>query len=121
MNQFRLCISFFLLILWGVQANSQVTETGLASFYSDKFEGSLTASGAVFEQGKMTAAHRTLPFDTKVKVTNLNNKKSVIVKINDRGPFVQDRIIDVSKAAAIKLDFVNDGVTRVRLEVLTAK
>ena len=121
MNQLKRFSSFFFLVILVSQAYAQNTETGLASFYNDRFEGSLTASGAVFEQGKMTAAHRTLPFHTRVRVTNLNNKKSVVVKINDRGPFVKDRIIDLSKAAAVKLDFVNEGVAKVTLEVLSEK
>lgn len=121
MDQLRFCIILFLLSTLGSQACAQVSETGLASFYSDRFEGSLTASGAVFEQGKMTAAHRSLPFQTKVRVTNLKNKKSVVVKINDRGPFVKDRVIDLSKAAAVKLDFVDEGVAKVTIEVLSEK
>ncbi len=94
---------------------------GLASFYSDKFEGRTTASGEIYKQEKMTAAHRTLPFNTRIKVTNLANKKSVIVTVNDRGPFVKDRIVDLSKQAAIKLDFIDKGVAKVRLEVLVKK
>ena len=67
----------------------------------------------------MTAAHRTLPFDTQIKVTNLNNKRTVIVTVNDRGPFVEGRIIDLSKAAAKELDFMDQGITKVMLEVLS--
>lgn len=97
---------------------SQVSETGMASFYSDKFEGKITASGEPYKASKMTAAHRTIAFGTQVKVTNLSNKKTVTVTINDRGPFVKDRIIDLSKAAAEKLDYIDQGVTRVKIEVL---
>ena len=96
----------------------QTTEIGTASFYNDKFEGKITASGEVFSQSKMTAAHRTLPFKTKIKVTNLVNKRTVIVTINDRGPFVEGRILDLSKKAAIKLDFVDKGVVKVQFEVI---
>lgn len=95
---------------------SQSTETGLASYYGDKFEGKMTASGEVYRSSKMTAAHRTLPFGTRVKVTNLSNNKSVTVTVNDRGPFVKDRIIDVSKAAAVKLDYMDQGVAKVKVE-----
>ncbi len=121
MNQLGRFLGLLFLAMIGSQAYSQVTETGLASFYNDRFEGNLTASGAVFQQGKMTAAHRSLPFQTKVRVTNLNNKKSVVVTINDRGPFVKNRIIDLSKAAAVKLDFVDEGVAKVTLEVVSEK
>lgn len=93
-------------------------EIGLASFYSDKFRGKITASGEVYDQRKLTAAHRTLPFNTRIRVTNLNNKRAIIVKVNDRGPFTKDRILDLSKAAAIKLGFIKNGVTKVMLEIL---
>ena len=96
----------------------QATETGMASFYSDKFEGKQTASGEIYKASKMTAAHRTLPFGTKVNVTNLTNNRSVTVTVNDRGPFVKDRIIDLSRAAAVKLDYIDQGVTRVQIEPL---
>lgn len=91
------------------------TETGLASFYADKYVGRKTSNGETFRQNKLTAAHKTLPFGTKVKVINQNNGKSVKVRINDRGPFIQGRIIDLSKKAAKKIDMVNDGVTKVRI------
>ena len=95
---------------------AQGNETGLASFYSDAFEGKKTASGEIYKSSKMTAAHRTLPFGTRVKVTNLSNNKSVTVTVNDRGPFVKDRILDLSKAAAVKLDYIDQGVTKVKIE-----
>ncbi len=95
---------------------SQNTETGMASYYSDKFEGKTTASGELYRSSKMTAAHRTLPFGTQVKVTNLSNNKSVTVTVNDRGPFVKDRIIDLSKAAAVKLDYIDQGIAKVKIE-----
>ena len=90
-------------------------QTGKASFYADKFEGRTTASGEKYRHNKLTAAHKTLPFGTKVKVTNLSNGQSVKVRINDRGPFVQGRIIDLSKKAAKKIDMVNAGVTKVTI------
>ncbi len=90
--------------------------TGKASFYAKKFEGRNTASGEKFSNQKFTAAHRTLPFGTLVKVTNLSNNKSVIVKINDRGPFVRGRIIDLSRIAADSLDFIPSGFTTVNVE-----
>ncbi len=116
-------IFFFAVLVMLVcqQGCSQSSETGKASFYNDKFEGKTTASGEVFSQSKLTAAHKTLPFQTKIKVTNLANKRSVIVTINDRGPFVEGRILDLSKEAAIKLDFIDKGVAKVSLEVLGTK
>ena len=120
-KNWNIFLCFLLLVLVCYQGFSQTTEMGLASFYSDKFEGRTTASGEIYKQEKMTAAHRTLPFNTRIKVTNLANKKSVIVTVNDRGPFVKDRIVDLSKQAAIKLDFIDKGVAKVRLEVLVKK
>lgn len=107
--------SLLFIAIW-LNGYSQGTETGLASFYSDAFEGKKTASGEIYKSSKMTAAHRTLPFGTRVKVTNLSNNKSVTVTVNDRGPFVKDRIIDLSKAAAVKLDYIDQGVTKVKIE-----
>ena len=94
-------------------------ETGLASWYGAKFHGKLTASGEVFNQDKFTAAHPTLPWGSRVKVTNLDNGKSVDVRINDRGPFGKGRIIDVSRAAARTLGMVGRGITTVRVEWLS--
>lgn len=93
-------------------------QSGKASFYADKFEGRPTASGQKYRHNKLTAAHKTLPFGTKVKVTNTQNDKSVEVVINDRGPWVEGRIIDVSRSAAEALGFVNYGLADVRLEVI---
>lgn len=93
-------------------------QTGKASFYADKFEGSRTASGQKYKRSKLTGAHKTLPFGTKVRVTNLTNNQSVIVTINDRGPFVEGRVIDLSKAAAEKLGFLSQGLAEVRIEVV---
>ncbi len=96
-------------------ASSQV---GMASWYGDKFHGRKTASGERYNMHAMTAAHRSLPFGTKVRVINLDNNHRVIVTINDRGPFVKGRIIDVSKRAADQLGMRRTGVARVRIEVL---
>ena len=94
------------------------SQVGVASFYGDRHHGRRTASGERFDQNELTAAHRTLPFGTRVRVTNLTNEKSVVVTITDRGPFVKGRIIDVSRRAARELDFVRRGTTRVRVRVL---
>jgi len=94
------------------------TEVGVASYYGKKFHGKKTASGEIFDMYKLTAASRDYPLNTIVRVTNLRNGKSIIVKINDRGPFVKGRIIDLSYGAAKKLGFVLEGTTTVKLEVL---
>ena len=93
-----------------------VTETGVASYYGDKFDGRKTASGAIFRQNKLTAAHRTLPFGTVVKVKNISNGETVKVVINDRGPYVQGRTIDLSKKAAEEIGMLQQGVAKVQLK-----
>lgn len=105
------------ILLMGVvtSCTPKITETGKASYYADKFNGRKTASGEVFRNGKKTAAHKTLPFGTQVKVTNLRNGRSVKVRINDRGPFVAGRNIDLSKKAARKIGMVQEGVGNVKL------
>ena len=105
------------------QANSRETSKkkvirGQASWYGPGFHGKKTASGEIFDQGRLTAAHKTLPLGTKAKVTNLENGNSVEVEINDRGPYVGDRVIDLSRAAANALGFVESGLTLVRIEPL---
>ncbi len=92
--------------------------TGEASWYGPGFFGNRTANGEVFRPGTMTAAHRTLPFGTKVKVTNLWNGRTAIVRINDRGPFHGNRIIDLAHGAAQRLGLVSSGIAQVRLEVV---
>jgi rare lipoprotein A len=95
-------------------------QSGKASFYADKFEGAPTASGEKYKHSRLTAAHKSLPFGTRIKVTNVANKKSVEVVVNDRGPWVDNRIIDLSKSAAEKLGFLNQGLADVEIEVLDA-
>lgn len=94
------------------------TETGEASYYADKFNGRLTASGERFNNKQLTAAHRVLPFGTKVLVTELESGKTVVVRINDRGPFKRGRIIDLSKAAAVAIGITQKGVAKVKIEVV---
>jgi len=91
------------------------TETGLASFYSETYNGKKTANGEIYNSSELTAAHKKLPFGTKVKVTNLSNGKTVKVRVNDRGPFVAGRIIDLTRKAAKKIDMINDGVVKVKI------
>jgi rare lipoprotein A len=92
--------------------------TGIASFYGDEFRGRVTASGERFDPNKLTAAHPWYPFGTLVRVRNLANGKSVVVRINDRGPFKRGRIIDLSARAASELDMLVDGITKVFIEVI---
>ncbi|OFC71843.1 septal ring lytic transglycosylase RlpA family protein [Alteromonas confluentis] len=93
-------------------------ETGQASWYGQKFHGHLTSNGETYNMFSMTAAHKTLPLPSYVKVTNLSNGKTAIVRVNDRGPFHSDRIIDLSYAAAKKLDYQKHGTAQVKLEVI---
>lgn len=90
----------------------------MASYYADKHHGRLTANGETFDMYALTAAHRTLPFGTKLKVTSLANNRSVLVRINDRGPFVKGRVIDLSLAAATELQMLKSGITEVKLEIV---
>lgn len=96
----------------------QAPQTGMASYYADRFDGLPTASGEAYRKDQLTAAHRTLPFGTMIKITNLKNGKFIIARVNDRGPHVKGRIVDVSKAAAEKLGFIRQGVARVQVEVV---
>ena len=92
--------------------------TGEASWYGPGFYGNHTANGEIYRQGTMTAAHRTLPFGTKVRVTNLWNGRSAVIRINDRGPFVDHRVIDLGHGAASNLGLISSGIAQVKLEVL---
>jgi len=112
---------FWVVYLGNVVAAQTFTQTGEASFYASKFEGRKTASGEIFSNEKMTAAHKQLAFGTKVRVTNLENQKTVVVIINDRGPFIKGRIIDVSQKAAKELEFLQQGTVRVKIEVIPAQ
>ena len=94
------------------------THSGEASWYGPGFYGNRTANGEVFRPGTMTAAHRTLPFGTRVRVTNLWNGRKAVVRINDRGPFAGDRVIDLAHGAASELGLTSSGIAQVRLEVL---
>ena len=94
------------------------TESGIASYYADKHQNLKTASGERYRHTLKTAAHKTLPFGVNVQVTNLENNKSVVVKVNDRGPFVKGRIIDLSKSAFKAISQPNDGLLNVRIEVV---
>jgi len=102
----------------GPRPAQEFRREGIASYYGPKFHGRKTSSGEVFDMYALTAAHNTLPFGTLVKVTNLSNGLSVIVRINDRGPFMKNRIIDLSYEAARRIGMLGPGTARVRLEVV---
>lgn len=91
---------------------------GVSSFYAEDFHGKLTANGEVYDMYGVTAAHKTLPLNTVCRVTNVENDKSLILRINDRGPYIAGRILDCSYGAAKKLDFINQGTTKVKIEVI---
>ena len=110
---------FFTLTLLLILPTVYCQEFGKASYYHQKFNGRRTASGEIFNNSLYTGAHRSYPFQTMVKVTNLENGKSVVVKINDRGPFRRDRVIDISKAAASELDMIAKGIVDVKVELYT--
>jgi rare lipoprotein A len=96
------------------------TNTGTASYYAAKYHGRQTANGEIYDMHRLTAAHRTLPFGTVVKVTNLDNHRSVVVRVNDRGPFIDGRVIDLSWEAARTIGMVQSGLAPVKLEIQAA-
>ncbi|MBT9266737.1 septal ring lytic transglycosylase RlpA family protein [Pseudomonas sp. MG-9] len=120
----RLLSLFALLSLLAGCASNDIIDphgydqTGVASYYGARHHGKRTASGEAFNQNSLTAAHRQLPFGTRVKVTNLKNEKSCIVRINDRGPHTRGRLIDVSREAAERLGMLSSGTARVRIQAL---
>ena len=118
----RRSLTLALLIVLGCPVASFAApirgEVGIASYYGSEFHDQATASGERFDMREMTAAHRTLPFGTRVRVTNLGNGRAAVVRINDRGPFVQGRVLDLSYAAARELRLIGSGMGRVRLQVL---
>ena len=91
---------------------------GISSFYAEDFHGKLTANGEIYDMYGITAAHKTLPLNTVVRVTNLENGKSLILRINDRGPYIQGRMLDCSYGAAKKLDFIKQGKTKVQVDII---
>lgn len=114
-NNKLFCLPLILITLF-TSCAPVITQQGNASFYANKFVGRRTASGEIFRQHRRTAASKTIPFGTKVKVTNLENGRSVKVRINDRGPFVNGRIIDLTRKAARRIGMLDQGVARVRLK-----
>jgi len=111
----RVLLFIIVVMTVATSCSRKITETGKASYYANSFDGKRTASGETFHQRSLTAAHKTLPFGTRVTVINIANGKSVKVRINDRGPFVPGRIIDLSHKAASKIGMVNTGVANVEV------
>lgn len=118
MRKYLMFSLFFLSLIFSANANTAAEEYGTASYYSDKFQGRKTASGELYDKNKFTGAHKSLKFGTIILVTRLDNKKSVKIRINDRGPYIKGRIVDVSRAAAEKLGLVIDGHAEVKVEVV---
>lgn len=117
MREIFLAIAIFLAVIVFLNATSYY-QVGIASWYGEKFHGRRTSSGEIYNMYDMTAAHKTLPFGTKVLVIDLKTGRRVIVRINDRGPFIRGRIIDLSFAAAKKLGIVEKGITRVGIKIV---
>jgi rare lipoprotein A len=95
-----------------------MTIEGVSSWYGEEFDGKQTSNGEIFDKNKMSAAHKDFPLGTWLRVTNLKNNRTIIVKVNDRGPFIEGRILDLSKKAADELGFLIEGLAKVRIEVL---
>ncbi|MBK0403160.1 septal ring lytic transglycosylase RlpA family protein [Adhaeribacter sp. BT258] len=112
-------IIFFALNISAFATGKGKTQTGTASWYGTKYHGRKSSNGEVYNKNKLTAAHPSLPFGTQVKVTNLANNQSVIVRITDRGPFKGRRLIDLSEAAARKIDMIRSGTAKVEMEILS--
>lgn len=114
-------LSLIVLLAMGIPVQAETVkqvQEGDASYYAKSFHGKKTASGARYNKNALTAAHRKLPFGTKVRVTYLKTGKSVVVEINDRGPYAKGRLIDLSRAAAQKLGLIETGHGKVKLEIL---
>ena len=118
MKNYMSIFALAFLFSTSIFAQKDKIEYGLAAIYGDRFDGKPTASGIFYDMDKMTAAHRSLPFGTEIKVTRLDNKKSVNVVVNDRGPLVSEVVVDLSKAAARKLDLLNIGKANVKVEIV---
>lgn len=122
MNLIATSLSLCFLLVWGsfaeLAAQVGYKEKGRASYYANKFNGRKTANGEIFDNRKLTGAHKTLKFNSMVRITNLSNNKSVVIRINDRGPYAHNRIIDLSQSAAEQIDLIKVGTAQVRIEVI---
>ncbi len=116
----KLLLGLSLIVLLCFNTNAQVgfTQEGMASYYANEFEGRTTASGERFSHKKATCSHMSIPFGALIKITNLENNTTAIVRVNDRGPFVPDRIVDVSQSVAERLGMIGKGTVKVRIEVV---
>ncbi len=114
----NLSLILSILFLSSISLIAQSEEFGVASYYADAFDGRKTASGEVYNKSKMTAAHKELPFGTMIRVTRLDNKKSVVLRVNDRGPFISGRVVELSTSAAQKIGLIRDGIAEVKVEVV---
>lgn len=112
-------VTFIAAVMTSAFSNSLYKTGVVASYYAEAFHGKKTSNGEIFNMWAMTCAHKMLPFNTMLKVTNLSNGKSVVVRVNDRGPFVANREIDLSKGAASKLGMIGSGTAKVKLEIIT--
>ena len=119
LNKMKIILSFLILLSFAVFAQEvKIFQTGIASYYSRKSNGARTSSGQILYSDSLVCAHRTLPFGTKIKVLNVKNGKSIIVKVIDRGPFGKGRVIDLSYAAADSLDIIRSGMAKVQILIL---
>ena len=116
--RFLICVAL-LAPTWDACAQVGYKQSGMASFYGTSFQGRKTACGEIFDKDDYTAAHRNLPYNAVLKITNTKNKKYVFVRVNDRGPYAKSRIIDLSYAAAKKIDLVKCGIAKVNIEVIS--
>lgn len=116
---YTLCFPFLSLLFFSFDNSVEMVSWGVASFYSDGFNGKKTASGERYNKNKLTAAHRTLPLGTKIKVSRTDNGQAVVVKVNDRGPYIKGRVVDLSRAAAEKIGLTTGvGTIQVKIEVI---
>lgn len=120
-NYVKLSLSMFLCLAMAISINAQTEQYGQASYYSDAYHGKKTASGVKYDKNKLTCAHNDFPYGSMLKVTHLENKKSVNVKVIDRGPYIKGRIVDLSRAAAQKIGLIQDGVAQVKVELVDSK
>lgn len=118
---FSILLIFVLMLTGCATTRGTTIDSGVASWYGPNFHGKLTANGEIYDQNELTAAHRTLPFNTVVMVTNLDNGKSVTVRINDRGPYANNRIIDLSHEAARRIDMIGPGTANVRVQLVSSE
>ncbi len=113
-----LLVSTFFPVISDAQAGSGHTQKGMASYYHDRFHGRKTASGQRYNRNQFTAAHKTLPLGTKLEVTNTRTGRSIVVKVNDRGPYAKGRVLDLSREAARELGMIHRGVAKIEFRVL---